>query len=136
MAKKAKIHKKAGFLLIKGQTFPYDVIVCIGVTRGDIFHYFEKRFLDSLTESDKKNIVMEGHGRTIVLENRALILWLKEFPKTPEHFGHLAHEIFHTSDLMLRRLGASLSDDSDEVFAYQVDWITKNIYKYFELCKK
>lgn len=134
MAKKAKIHKKAGFLFIKGQTFPYDIVVCIGVTKEDIIKYFEKKFINALQKDDIEMLDVSGsHGRTIRLENKAMILWLKKFPTTPEDFDYLSHEIFHTADLILRGLGAKLSDDSDEIWAYHIGWITRNIYKAFKL---
>lgn len=125
--------RKSGFLLIKGATFPYDVLVCLGVTRDEILAYVKRRFIKGLSPSDLEQLEMVGHGRTIYLENRATILWLKELPKNAEQHGWLAHEIFHTADLILRRLGATLSDDSDEVWAYQIDWLTRTIFKAFKL---
>lgn len=125
--------KKTGFLLVKGQTFPYDVLVCLGATREQILEYFNKRFEDVISETEKNQLIMSGYGRTLHLENRAFILWTKDFPKTPEQFGYLAHEIFHVADLMLRSAGLSLSDDSDEAWAYQIDWLTKRIYTEFKL---
>lgn len=119
--------------MIKGETFPYDVLVCLGVSREDILSYFEKHFADALTEKDKESIVMKGHGRVVMLESNAFICWVKEFPRTPEDFGYLAHEIFHTADLIIRKAGASLSDDSDEVWAYQIDWLTRKIYESYSL---
>lgn len=90
-------------------------------------------FEDALTAEDKEHLHMEGKGRTMRLTNNAFILWTKHFPHTPEEFGYLAHEIFHVADLMLRRAGLSLSDDSDEAFAYQIDWITRRIFAAFKL---
>jgi len=96
------MNKKSGFLLIKGETFPYDVIVCLGVTREEILSYVHKRFINALTEDDKEKLIMNGHGRTVLLANNACILWTKDFPHTSQEFGWLAHEIFHTADLILR----------------------------------
>ena len=124
---------KGGFLRIKGETFPYDVLVCLGVKREEILAYFDKHFVDALSPKDLENLEMKGHGRVVRLDNNAFVLWTADFPKTPEQFGWLAHEIFHTADLMLRKAGATLSDDSDEVWAYQIDWLTKIIFKAFKL---
>lgn len=125
---------KSGFLLLKGETFPYDVIVCLGVTREDILVYVKKRFTDdALSLNDLEGLQMRGHGRTLRLDNKAYILWTKNYPETPEQFAWLAHEIFHTCDLMLRSAGVTLSDDSDEVWAYQIDWMTRHIYRAFDL---
>lgn len=74
---------------------------------------------------------MSGHGLTVRLENKAIVLWLIKYPTSSEGFAYLAHEIFHTADMMLRNAGMILSDESDEAWAYQIDWITKRIYKEF-----
>ena len=125
--------KKARFLKIRGETFPYDVMVCLGTSREDILAYFKKHFINGLSAKDLEELQMTGHGRTLRLENNAFILWTKSFPRTPAEFGYLAHEIFHTADLILRFAGVSLSDDSDEVWAYQIDWLTHRIYSAFKL---
>ncbi len=128
-----KHKKKGGFLLIKGETFPYDVLVCLGVTREEILAYFKKHFEYDFAPEELEQLEMRGHGRTLRLNSNAMICWTKEFPRTAAEFGYLAHEIFHTADLIIRRAGATLSDDSDEVWAYQIDWLTRRIYWAFGL---
>lgn len=124
---------KGGFLLIKGETFPYDVLVCLGVTREDILAYFKKHFEYDFAHEELEQLEMRGHGRTLRLNSNAMICWTKVFPRKPAEFGYLAHEIFHTADLIIRKSGATLSDDSDEVWAYQIDWLTRRIYEAFKL---
>lgn len=125
--------KKAGFLLIKGETLPYDVVVCLGPTKEELLAHFDKNFIGALTRNDIEALGEgKSKGRVIRCENNAYILWLMKYPTRPEDFGYLAHEIFHVADLMLRKAGASLSDDSDEIWAYQIDWLTKRIYTAFK----
>ena len=126
---------KAGFLLIKGETYPYDVLVSIGTTKEQILEYSKRKFIDCFTDEEITALtdLPSKKGYTLMLHNRALFLWLKHFPEKPEHYGFLAHEIFHAADLMLRRAGMSLSDDSDEAWAYQIDWLTKKIYQEFKI---
>ncbi|MGF6428207.1 hypothetical protein [Bradyrhizobium elkanii] len=126
--------KKAGIYLLKGETYPYDTLVCLGVTREQIIEYIEKHFDYKLSEADLTNLTMKGVGRTGQLENNSFILWLKHFPVLPNDFGALAHETFHVADLMLRFSGLSLSNESDEAWAYHVDWLTRCIYEAFDLC--
>lgn len=128
-----KKKKKIGFLLIKGTTWPYDVIVALGPTKKQLLAYIDRRFKNALTTVDRQNFDAKGHGRTIQLENNALVLWTLNFPYSPQEFGWLVHEIFHTADLMLRGAGLQLSYESDEAFAYQIDWLTKVIFKEFKL---
>lgn len=130
-----KVKNKAGFLLIKGQTFPYDVLVCLGTTKQEILDYTDKKFENCFTDEEKELLNIEGKkGKVLRLKNRAFILWLPTYPILSDDFGHLAHEIFHTGDLILRAAGITLSDDSDEAFAYQIGWLTEKIYNSFNLC--
>ena len=125
--------KKAGFLLINGETWPYDVVVGLGVDRDQFKDYLKRRFVNPLTKDDDEKLFCKGHGLTLRLENKSFVLWLKKFPNTPDGFGFLAHEIFHTADLMLRSAGMELSSDSDEAWAYQIGWLTNIIYRKFKL---
>ena len=128
---------KKRFFLLKGIIYPYDTVVCLGVSKEEILQYMEKNYIDSLTSEDKDALEMplNTKGRTLRLKNNAYILWTKYFPVNVEHFETLNHEIFHTSDMMLRKAGLSLSDDSDEAWAYMIGWMTREIYKNFKLCK-
>lgn len=120
--------------MIKGTTFPYDTIIGLGVTPQDIIDYGEREFINPFTESDKEKILRNPKkGKVCKMECNAFILWLDKYPTDAETFSYLAHEIFHLSDLILRYAGASLSDDSDEVWAYLIDWYTRTIYQKFNL---
>lgn len=125
----------AGFLVIKGEVFPYDVLVCLGTTGQQILKYTERKFVECFTDEEKNAIkdIDSKKGYTLRLQNNAILLWTRDFPHTPEQFGYLMHEIFHASDLTLRRAGCALSDDSDEVWAYQIEWLTERIFARFHL---
>jgi hypothetical protein len=62
-----------------------------------------------------------------------LCCWTRDYPKTPAHFGFLAHEIFHTVDITLHYAGLKLTAESDEAWAYFVGWLTTRIYDLFKL---
>jgi hypothetical protein len=125
--------KKAGITMIKGEIYPYDVIVALGATRDEIIAYAEKRFVNAFTAKDLEELVMVGQGRTVRLENKAMVCWTKHFPKTSSDFGFLAHEIFHTADITLHHAGLKLTAESDEAWAYYIGWLTDRIYSAFKL---
>lgn len=129
--------QKGGITLIKGTVFPYDIIVALGVTKEELFKYSDKEFENGISQKDKDERFdfSTCRGKAIRLDNNALILWLKEFPTSPQYHGHLAHEIFHIADMILDKIGVTHSNDSDEVWAYLIDWITKIIYERFKLVK-
>lgn len=124
---------KYKIFLIKRETFDFDVLVCLGTERKDIINFANKRFKSAFTSDDLEKLEMRGCGLTVQLYSKAFVLWLKKFPTTLKDFGYLTHEIFHTSDLMLRQAGMVLSDDSDEAWAYQIGWLTKKIYEVLNI---
>jgi len=44
-----------------------------------------------------------------------------------KNVSHLAHEIFHATHLTMQTKGLLLSDDSDEAYAYFIQWMTKKV---------
>lgn len=124
--------QKAGFLQLNGQTFPYDVLVCLGVNQKQVVTYIEKHFVKTLTDEQKEGITCSGKGVTLQMSGGWLLLWIPVFPDTAEYFGFLAHEIFHVTDLMFRHsCHIKLSDDSDEAYAYHIAWLTQRIYEAY-----
>jgi hypothetical protein len=62
--------------------------------------------------------------RTMVTSKWFVICWVKH--KTAHHF--IAHEIFHCAEFILRQVWITLSEDSDEVYAYSIQSITEQLY--------
>lgn len=132
--KKKKISEKKKFMHLIGDVWPYDIIIAFGVSEKEFIEYTDRGFEEALSKQDLDNLSFEGKkGRTVQLSNHAVVLWLKEYPDSPERFGILAHEIFHVADIILNTAGLRLVAESDEAWAYFIDWITKSIYRYFEL---
>lgn len=125
---------KKDLLWIKGDVWPYDVCVALGIERKKVIELMEKRFYSPFNDEDRKNFLKGSpHGRVNQLHNNSFVLWVSVFPRTPKEFGWLQHEIFHAADLMLRFAGMHLDDASDEAWAYLVDFLTRTIYKEFKL---
>lgn len=55
-------------------------------------------------------------------------VYVSEWNNTAYDYSILQHEIFHVADLMLRKRGFVLSDDSDEAWAYLIQDITLRVY--------
>ncbi len=53
------------------------------------------------------------------------ICWIKD----KRAKWHIAHEIFHCVDFILRQSWITLSEDSDEVYAYSIQSLTEQLYK-------
>lgn len=131
-----KKRKRGGFSVIKGSVWPYDVVVCLGVSEKEFFDYMEAEFEKPFAEKDLEHLRFDNiRGKSVILSNNALVLWLKEFPNKPEWYGHLAHEIFHIADMILWKAGLSESEDSDEAWAYLIGWLTETIYSRFKIAQ-
>lgn len=125
---------KKDILTIKGTVFPYDICVGLGIKREDFIAAMEKKYHDPFDAQDKENFLKgTPRGRVNQLHNNAFVLWVSVFPRKPHEFGWLQHEIFHAADLMLRYAGLSLGNESDEVWAYTIDYLTKTIYENYKL---
>lgn len=65
------------------------------------------------------------------------IVRLKNYPKTPIDYGILAHEIFHAVSFVLFRIGIPLEmSKTDEVYAYLIDHVTKEVYLHLNKKRK
>jgi hypothetical protein len=73
-------------------------------------------------------------GRYIMLEGGQSVIRLNYMPKFTEsdEMGLLQHEIFHASTIILEDLGIRFKKQSEEAFAYLVQYITTEIYKLIQ----
>lgn len=67
-------------------------------------------------------------GRTIYRQDPyIMVLWLPKIPQTATEYATMAHEIFHTAVAIMQSIGASLSVDSEEAYAYLIGFLTKKV---------
>jgi hypothetical protein len=106
--------------------FPYDVMVSFGESKIDLKKSVEKYLPDAVNEIDE---IPLKNAHTLLLSTNQLIIWLRVIPESSEDFSVLQHEIFHAVEMLLKRIGVKLSDDSAEVYAYLIQYLTKGIYE-------
>lgn len=72
-------------------------------------------------------------GESTVTDSGWLLMWVWERDAI-DMLITLNHEIFHVADYMLRKkVWITLSDDSDESYAYTIAWIQEKMYEYIKL---
>ena len=123
--------------IIKNKIFPFDLMVSFNQSDKDFIKSFNDYDLDFendviLTLEQTKT----NQGRTILFPTGPLVMRLNYFPKSPEEFGMLAHEIFHVVEFILQRVNVKLSRKSDECFAYMIGFYTKEIFELINKNKK
>lgn len=73
-------------------------------------------------------------GWTRYMQNPyTLIVWMPSIPKTAEDMSFLSHEIFHAAVALMNSIGASLSADSEEAYAYLIGFLTRKVIEGFSI---
>ncbi len=110
---------------------------CVFIFGGENLEYSKiRKVVDKRTDSDdiKKYLLdIKSHndkkgGTTMDYEDGTYWAVIYKWDNTAYDYSILQHEIFHVADLMLRKRGFVLSDDSEEAWAYLIQEITLNVY--------
>ena len=118
--------KKGLMFIIDWHIFPFDVLVCLGVTREEIIKKIHKSYTYKLNSEELEKLQMLGRGKTVMLEGGQTILWIKFIPKLGS--GVLAHEIFHAVHFLLNKIGVVIEGfDKDELPAYIIEYLNNQI---------
>ena len=72
-------------------------------------------------------------GKSIMFPGGQTLLWLKDKPNSISSLATLNHEIFHCTCFILERVGIIYSNDSDEAYAYLIEYLTKQIYNKLDI---
>lgn len=62
-------------------------------------------------------------GRSAVLSSGQVVLWMPD----DSDKGTLAHEIFHIACYIMKKIGISLCNESNEAYAYLIGFITNKV---------
>ena len=108
-------------------TYPFDILVFFGENVEDLFNDIKGK----LSKSDFKGLKKSEFkaGKAIILDTNQTVLWLREKPTTPTDFGLLSHEIYHCTGFILRSIGIQYSEETEEAYAYLIQYLTEQIYK-------
>lgn len=77
------------------------------------------------------NDLVAAEGYTFSTNNYCVI-WLDSVTDTPYDKAKIAHELFHTTAYILSYHGVKLDQSSEEVFAYELDHLTEQLYNKYE----
>ena len=113
--------------------YPFDVMVSLNQTWDEFAKNVVKRFGSEILEDFTKyqHPYTEGLSYIYVSEGQlACILRLHTFDfNNPKHHGTLAHEVFHITEFVLRKVGCSLSEHSNEAYSYFNGYLSEKIYE-------
>lgn len=123
--------KKDKWFVVREDLFKTDVLVYVGSTEGfkkRLGHYVSK----DLANDAVSDIRETTQGTCFAMDDYGIFsIWLKEPPDTIEDIAILNHEAFHMAVMILKRVGISPSEESEEVYAYLIEFLTKSILSHF-----
>ena len=119
--------------LLKIPPFYRDLLIAIGdegeLNKG-LTKFLGKEKADEVT--GKLEILDTSRGKTYInTKDNIFFVWLPELPNDNERFGFLIHELFHATVAALNSIGAIPSDDSEEVYAYVLGYLTERMLTEF-----
>ncbi len=106
--------------------YPFDILVWFGEDIAKMGKKLKKHI--SSAEVDELLAQDFDRGKTCLFSTSQTVLWL---PKPPQDAGDMAalnHEIFHAVSLILNKVGMKL-DDSEEAYAYLIQYVSEQIYR-------
>ena len=109
--------------IIKTDTFPFDICFSVGKTEKEVCAYIKNKTEYELDNEEKQHLQWDDSdkkGRTIMLKNNAVIIWIKT-----KDAAILSHEAFHAATFILERAGLKFSQDSEEAWGYMIEKIMR-----------
>lgn len=126
---------KSQNFLVSLVVYPMDIMFSIGQSdkqlREDLKCY-------GIHDDEFNCFDMPAHTTASAFHNddtHRTIVRFRKVPETNKELGCLAHEIFHAVDMILRDIQITLSSDSDEAYAYLIDYVTVQFWEKVKIKK-
>ena len=129
---------KKYYRVIQLGMIPYDILVCQGMPSIEVKGYLKRKYkleFPEPTTPEEKDAWEETatrRGRTYQLGGNQIVLWLKDPPITPVSISTLAHEALHAINYVAMTAGIDFGHDSEEFFAYGLEYIVEEVLKDFK----
>lgn len=125
--------KPTNYLLIDMDVFYRNLLVVWGCwkdTREALLTFHDDEIVTDLME-DFENW---DKGRTVYSPQfNAFFMWVPDKPKTAQDAGFIVHELFHSTYAVMCNIGITLSDNSEEVYAYTMGYLAEKIFESFSI---
>jgi hypothetical protein len=112
-------------IFIPLEIFNSQVVVLVGHTQYEVLEWIKKNIEKpehkSLALEAMKDVSITHRGRTILLSGGGSIVWIIE-----QKNSTIVHELFHSTCHILKNRETPLSEDTEEVYAYLLEYLTKS----------
>lgn len=113
---------------IEGNTFDMPVFVIITQDTLKALNFVAENNDTSATLQD-----FEARGVTFSInDGKPPIIWIPHMDGSPEDISILNHELLHANFSILSWAGLSLSDSTEEVYAYNFQFLIKKFYEHIK----
>ncbi len=109
--------------------FPFDIMFFIQGNQKQFDTLMDKYGI----KDHRVEIPIKSKGRTIMFPSNHTLIILPQVPETTFHLAALQHEIFHATQFILEKMGIPLNEQTDEVYAYTIQYITNQVYRKFNI---
>lgn len=117
------------YKMIRNDVYPFDILVSFQSNKD--FKKTLKKCLPIKYYNEIENSIGNGNARTTLFSNNAISIKFNNIEDI--NHGHIAHEIFHAVSMMFDNINMKLSSDSDEAYAYFIQYVTNEIYKLLKV---
>ncbi len=117
---KSEIFTKYQVITLKGSTFDMDVTVLITDDVPFATKYVKENLDSTVTAAD-------FNARAVsfpIVDGKSPIIWMSSI----EDQGVIAHELFHTTLNIMYWTGMELNSETEEAFAYEIQFLTNSFY--------
>lgn len=120
--------KKGELKIIPIDIFVSDVVVSINQTDDELYNFLQYRF--SRQEFNSAWHDWKADARTIThVDGFVVIRFRSKIKNNPDYISLVAHEAFHAACSILENVGIKHTRDTDEVYAYLIQLIVREILK-------
>lgn len=106
-------------MVMDGGTYDSDVVVLV---TEDL--YFAASYVHDNLDTNVTVKDFDARGVTFTSPDGAVIVWL---PNTKDT-SIISHELFHATAAIMRWAGVPFTEDTEEAFAYELQYLTKQFY--------
>jgi len=115
------------FKIIPLDVFAHDIVVSIGQSDEDLYEEIKENI--SKKKFDKRMANQKSIATTFKLKTGAILIRFKDDIDNP---GIVAHEAFHAIVYLFEKIGIDFAYESEEAYAYSLEYLTNQILKIKE----
>ncbi len=118
--------------IFKIEPYHGDIMISVGETEAQVMDRIKLSGY-VLDDEDKSHIDFSHKvGKCLMLKGGQTILWLSRFNGDRFSICTLAHELFHAVCFKLDHVGVEFCEESEESYAYLLDWMMNKTLSFLE----